>query len=98
MWRYALAILCGAGFWMAAFYSNGDWNFRPFLAVDLLIGVVSIVLLRWRRSHPLVVALLVGGVGGLATAASGAVVVAAVSVATRRRWREIVPVVVVNIV
>ncbi|WBQ08384.1 sensor histidine kinase [Kribbella sp. CA-293567] len=98
MWRYLAAIGCGGGFWMAAFYGAGDWNLRPFLVVDLLIGVVCLVLLRWRRRYPLAVALFVCGVGGIAAAASGAVVIAAVSLATRRKWREIVPLAVVNIV
>jgi len=98
MWRYGFAISCGAGFWTAAFYNAGDWDFRPFLAVDLVIGVVSIVALRWRRRHPLAVALLVSAIGGLADAASGAVVVAAVSLATRRKWPEIVPLAITNVV
>jgi signal transduction histidine kinase len=98
MWRYGFAVVCGAGFWTAAFYDSGNWDFRPFLAVDLVIGVVSIVLMRWRRRYPLAVALVVGAVGGIADAAAGAVVVTAVSLATRRKWQEIVPVAVVNVV
>lgn len=98
MWRYGFAIICGVSFWTATFSDAGDWTFRPFLTVDLLIGIVSIVALRWRRRHPLAVALLVCAIGGVAAAASGAVVVAAVSLATRRKWREIVPVAVVNVI
>ena len=54
--------------------------------------------MRWRRRYPLVVALVVNVLGSFSTAASGAVVVTTVSLATRRRWREIVPVAVVGFI
>ncbi|MFG1816857.1 sensor histidine kinase [Kribbella sp. NPDC049174] len=97
-WRYLFAIIVGAGFWTATFYNAYSWNLRPYLALDLLLGVVSVVLMRWRRRYPLAIALLVSAIGGVSSAASGAVVVTAVSMATRRRWREIVPLAVVGVV
>lgn len=98
MWRYSFAIICGAGFWTAVAYNAGVWNFRPYLVIDLLLGIISIVLMRWRRRRPLAIGLIVSAVGGVASAASGAAVVAAVSLATRRKWREIVPLAVVNVI
>jgi signal transduction histidine kinase len=65
---------------------------RLLWAIDLLLGIVGVVLLRWRRTYPLPVALVINLFGTFSTSASGAVVVATVSVATRRRMREIVPV------
>ena len=50
------------------------------------------VLMRWRRSHPLRVAIIVNALGSFTTSATGAAIVITVSLATRRRWREIVPV------
>jgi signal transduction histidine kinase len=91
-WRYLFAIIAGAGFWVASFYNTYDGAVRALWVIDVLLGAVGVVLLRWRRRLPLVVALIVNVLGAFSTAASGAVVVATVSLATRRRWREIVPV------
>ena len=63
-----------------------------------MLGVVCVLLLRWRRRYPFPLAVVILAVGGLATAASGAVIVMTVSLATRRRWREIVPAMAVSIV
>ena len=73
-----------------------DWDLNAFIVVDLLVGALSVVLLRWRRRHPLLVALTVNILGAVFTAPAGAVIVATVSLATRRRWREIVPVALVG--
>jgi signal transduction histidine kinase len=97
-WRYLFASITGAGFWIATFYNAYGWNFAPYLALDLVLGIVSVVLMRWRRRRPLAIALLVSAIGGVSSAASGAVVVTAMSLATRRRWREIVPLAVVGVV
>ncbi|MEU4392577.1 histidine kinase [Kribbella sp. NPDC023855] len=97
-WRYLFASSCGLVFWTATLANAYDWTFRPYLAFDLLLGTISVVAMRWRRSHPLAVALLAAAIGGVSAAASGAVVVTAISLATRRKWREIVPLAVVGVV
>jgi signal transduction histidine kinase len=97
-WRYLFAIVVGAIFWIATFANAYDGNFRPYLAFDLLLGIVSVVLMRWRRRYPLAIALLVTAIGGVSSAASGAVVITAMSLATRRKWPEIVPLAVVGVI
>jgi signal transduction histidine kinase len=97
-WRYLFASLCGAGFWIATFYNAYHLNFRPYLALDLALGVISVVSMRWRRRYPLAIALLASAIGGVSSAASGAVIVTAVSLATRRKWPEIIPLAVVGVV
>ncbi len=62
------------------------------VAVDLVLGVAAFVLVFFRRRWPVPVAVattLASGVSGLA---AGPALLALVSLATRRRWREIVPV------
>jgi signal transduction histidine kinase len=86
------AVVAGAGFWVASYFSTYSEELHLLWAVDLLLGGVGVLLMRWRRRYPLAVALLVNTLGAFSTAASGAVVVTTLSVATRRRWREIVPV------
>jgi signal transduction histidine kinase len=96
--RYLFAAVAGAAFWVASYFGTYAGEIRLLWAVDLLLGVVAVILMRWRRRFPLAVALVVNVFGSFSTAASGAVVVTTVSLATRRRWREIVPVAVVGFV
>ena len=95
-WRYLVAAGAGLAFWVTSYFDTYAGEVRLLWAVDLFLGVVGVVLMRWRRSHPLVVALVVNVLGSFSTAVSGAVVVVTVSLATRRRVREIVPVAVVG--
>ncbi|WP_028659061.1 sensor histidine kinase [Nocardioides insulae] len=58
--------------------------------VGAVTGVASYGVLRWRRTHPLVVAVGVNLLSIFSPIASGPAVLATVSVATRRRSRELV--------
>ncbi len=91
-WRYLFASVTGAVFWVTSYYGTYAGEFRLLWSLDLLLGVVGVILMRWRRRRPLVVALVVNSLGSFSTAVSGAVIVTTLSLATRRRWREIVPV------
>jgi signal transduction histidine kinase len=77
---------------VTSYFGTYAGEIRLLWAIDLLLGVVGVVLMRWRRTYPLPVALVVNLLGTFSTSASGAVVVTTVSLATRRRMREIVPV------
>ncbi len=95
-WRYLFAVVAGLAFWVSSYTGTYAGEFRFLWAIDLLLGIVGVVLLRWRRTYPLPVALAINIFGSFSTAVSGAVVVATVSLATRRRMREIVPVALVG--
>ena len=97
-WRYLFAVVAGAGFWVTSYFDTYDREIALLWSIDLLLGIIGVVLMRWRRQSPLVVALVVNVFGSFSTAASGAVVVTTMSLATRRRWREIVPVAVVGFI
>ena len=97
-WRYLFAAILGAGFWVTSYVDTYAGEIRLLWGIDLLLGVLGVILMRWRRQNPLVVALVVNVLGSFSTAVSGAVVVTTVSLATRRRWREIVPVSVVGFI
>lgn len=62
------------------------------LLLDGMLGVVSLGLLPWRRRFPVVVGVVTGLLTGVSTAALGGAAVAAVSAATHRRWRLVVPI------
>ena len=90
-WRYLAAVVVGLAFWSSALVTEYDGELATILAADLLLGAVGVGLLHWRRRYPLPTALAIIAVGAVSTAASGAVIVVTVSLATRRRWREILP-------
>lgn len=92
-WRLGLAALVGLLVWVAS-WATIDLEGRVgplwwlFLA-DPLLGVASLVLLRFRRRWPVPVAVALLVVSSVATTAAGACGIAIISVATRRRWREL---------
>ena len=87
-WRYLLVLIWGLGAWAPSFFTRtGAWTW-----VDLALGLGATVLLRWRRRHPFPVAAVIALIAALSSFAGGPMVLAAVSLATRRRWREVLPV------
>lgn len=103
VWRYTVAVVTGLLFWgmdvvlVAEVPGAQDWH--AFVAVlGLPVGLAFIVLLRWRRRYPLAVALVLGVVSGFAPSASGASLIAMVSLGTRRRWQDVPPVLVTGLV
>jgi signal transduction histidine kinase len=58
-------------------------------AVDVALGLVAFVLVFFRRRHPFAIAIVLALISAVSGTAGGPAVLAAVSLATRRRWREI---------
>ena len=69
-----------------------------WLAVDLVLGVTAFVLVHWRRRYPMPVALVITAFSAVSSFSGGPASLALVSVATRRRWKEIVPLTVLGLV
>lgn len=63
-----------------------------WVGIDVALGIVSLALVGLRRRHPVATAVVVSTLAAVSGVAAGAAVLAAVSLATRRRRREIVPV------
>lgn len=94
MWRYAVMVVI-SGF---AWFELARWQWtsnQAWFVLDLIVGVVCFVVVSRRRSHPVAVALFINVVGVVAGTSAGPSVLATVSLATRRRWREIIPVAIV---
>jgi len=61
------------------------------------MGLLGFVVYRFHRRWPVGVAVLTTALGALSASVTGPAVLAFVSMATRRRWREIIPVSLLNI-
>src|SRR6478735_9561923 len=81
--------------WVPAMQVEADVAPAWWLA-DLVLGIAMYVLVLFRRRWPVPVALITAVAAGFSGVAAGPAVLAAVSVATRRRWREIALVGAVN--
>jgi signal transduction histidine kinase len=96
IWPLAAAGLIGATIWFVslALALDGvlDGAAPPrfgLVLVDLLIGAISMVLVVFRHRSPLLVAVLIAAGSGLSGAATGACLLAMVSLATHRRFGQI---------
>ncbi len=97
VWRSVLALAIS----VLAFGSTApaQWrDARPLFWLDLGLGLLCFVLMFWRRRHPMGIALIstLAGVASVSSAGPGLLIV--VSLATRRRVREIAVVAVLGIV
>ena len=85
-WRLLLTLSLSAAGWLPVVDSQSEVQW----ALDVALGVVAYVLVfGFRRRWPVPVAVVVSLMAGGSAIASGPAVLAGVSVATRRRWREI---------
>ncbi|HYJ66344.1 MAG TPA: histidine kinase [Nocardioidaceae bacterium] len=76
-----------------------QWDQDRYLFwLDLSLGLACLVVMQFRRRHPFAIAMLVTSVGMVSATSAGPGVIVAVSLATRRRWDELVPFAAVSIV
>ncbi len=96
-WRLVVVLVI-SGF---AWFQIAVWQLehRPaWFWADLAAGLVCLVLLRWRRSHPIAVNVVVNLASIGSASCGGPATLALVSLSTRRRWREIVPIAILSYV
>ena len=95
VWRLLLVLAVTGLSWVEL----APWqlaNAPGWFAADIAVGVVSTVAtFRWRHRFPVATALVTNVVSIVSFSSGGAASLALVSLATRRRWREIVPVTIV---
>lgn len=93
-WRILLGAIGGFGFFAGVGWqiSAGERSAVPesMLALDLLVGVVSLPLLLLRRRAPFAVALVLALAGSVSSSSVITAAIAYVSLCTRRRWPEMV--------
>lgn len=96
-WRNLAAVGFGGFLWL--FVAKAQWDKSGYLvAVDLSLGLVTILAMNLRRRWPVAMALF-GAVAGVAsTSSSGAAIITFISMATRRRWTEMLPIAAISVV
>lgn len=90
LWRLAIMI----GLSAFVFVPRADYQFeyaRWWLIADLTLGVASYVAVGWRRSYPVPIAVFTTLAEVVSATAAGPATLAMVSLATRRRLREVLP-------
>jgi signal transduction histidine kinase len=90
-WRLVLVLVISGLSWFEI--APWQWDHRRWwFWSDLLLGVAALVLLHWRRRFPVAVAVATNALSLVSWSAGGPATLALASLATRRRWREIIPV------
>jgi signal transduction histidine kinase len=97
IWRTGAAVAIGLLAWIDV--ARHQLDEAPALFwIDLALGLASLGLLQYWRRQPLAVAMTITIMGCLSASTAGAFAVATASLATRRRWNELLPYVAVSIV
>lgn len=91
-WRYALAVGLSALVWLSNVASWQWQHHRLWFWADLAAGLLALALVTQRRRHPVLVAALTTVLATFSFTAAGPQLLAVMSLATRRRIREIAPV------
>lgn len=96
-WRNLLALAVGGLLWVSIVEAQVDKN--PYLFwLDLFGGIAAFVAMNLRRRWPVQATIVAQVLTAFSSLAIGAAVVAFVSLATRRRWSEIIPASLVSLV
>ncbi|MDL9938810.1 histidine kinase [Gordonia sp. ABSL1-1] len=96
-WRLVAMLLISAMVWLPRI--SYQWEHaRWWFFADLGLGLLSYVLIWWRRTHPVALATITNLMSVISASSAGPGALAMVSLSTRRHWREIIPQVVLGLV
>ncbi|WP_226995629.1 sensor histidine kinase [Gordonia phthalatica] len=91
LWRLAIVLTVSGVAWGSRV--EYQWTtVRWWFYLDLALGILSLIAVWYRRRYPMAVGVGTQIVALVSASASGPSMLALVSLATRRRWREIIPV------
>ena len=89
-WRTSAILGTSLGIWSQVV--RRQTQHPELLVLDLVCAVICFVVIFWRRRFPVTVAVLTTALSAVSALSTGPALLAAVSLATRRRWMEIVPI------
>lgn len=92
IWRLAIAVIVGVIAWVGSLALSLEAGEQPLawlVLLDALVGLVSMVLVAFRHRAPFLIAVVLSALVGSSAASVGAWLLAVVSMATRRRLRDI---------
>ena len=88
LWRLGVAVMIGALMWSTVV--EGQWKqYRHLFWLDLALGMLSLVLVQFRRRWPYPIAFVINSFGFVSALSVGSATLATLSLATRRRWQEL---------
>ena len=91
IWRNLVAVGFGGLVWLSL--AKAQWDASPaIVVVDLSLGLVSLVLMQFRRRWPWPVAFATTLAASVSATAIGSSAICYISMSTRRRWPEILSV------
>lgn len=97
VWRTLLCLAITGVAWLPI--ADDQWHdHHPLFWIDLAAGLVSYPLVFFRRRSPFWIAMILSVFGLVSASSSGPGVLAVVSLATRRKWSEMIPVAVAGVV
>ena len=96
LWRYLLALAIGALVWAPVIENQADDDEWLFL-LDVVVGVVAFVLIAFRRRWPMTIAVATALLTPFTSIGAGAILLATVSLATRRILWQILTIGAINI-
>jgi signal transduction histidine kinase len=97
-WRLGLALLLSTVVWLPVPDASLTTRPLPLLVADLTLGVVAFGLVLLRRRWPMTIAVVIALFGLVSGTAAGPATLAAVSLATHRRYAQVVTVGVLTVV
>lgn len=97
VWRYLLALALGLFVWAPVMEAQAEEEPGLFV-LDLVLGTVAFVLVWWRRRWPMRIAVVTLLMTPFSSLSAGASTLAVVSLATRRRWWQVLAVAALNLV
>ncbi|WP_245154811.1 histidine kinase [Nocardioides sp. 1609] len=93
-WRIGVALVISGIVW----FSIADLQTETRFVIDVVCGVPALVLVFFRRRWPVPVAFATALLGTVSSLAAGPATLAAVSLATRRRWVQVLGIGVLSVV
>ena len=95
IWRYTLAVLVGIISFITMLMLYAEQGYKDLhlalVWIDILLTPVMFAMMALRRKYPMLAIIVSSLAAGFGALGSGAIAFTIISVATRRRWKEIIP-------